>query len=218
MWPRLCSTSGVLDLYLIKKDAFYQNQSHFSQKPMIHLLPHWNHAGREGENFRVVAYSNCPELELFLNGISQGVQTPDPYGHGEWLVPYEKGTLLAVGRKDGVILAQETVETSGAPVKLQLTLQSAARTAKDDCAVLHCVCLDENGRTVADATPTVEFFCTGGGQILGTGSDHTDPIPPACERRRMHAGVIAVAVRITSDAPIRVFARADGLTQAILEI
>jgi beta-galactosidase len=218
MWLRICTTSGALDLYLIKKDAFYLNQSHFSDQPMIHMLPHWNHRGREGEEFRVIAYSNCPEMELFVNGVSQGKQIPDPYGHGEWIVPFEAGKLRAVGYRDGKALAEETVETSSAPVKLELSLQTDPRTAQDDCAVLHCTCVDAKGRPVPDAAPTVEFFCTGGGSILGTGSDHTDHTPPACEIRRMYAGVIAVAVRITSDAPIRVFARADGLTQAVLEI
>ena len=69
VWPRLCSQSGAIDLYLQKKDAFYQNQTHWIEdRPLVHLLPHWNFKGLEGETVSVWAYTNCSELELFLNG------------------------------------------------------------------------------------------------------------------------------------------------------
>lgn len=93
VWPRLCSVSGAIDLFLQKKDAFYQNMSHWIEKPMVHLLPHWNFEGREGEVITVCAYTNCQELELFLNGKSLGKRQIEKYGHGEWKVEYQPGTL-----------------------------------------------------------------------------------------------------------------------------
>ncbi|MBQ9131167.1 MAG: glycoside hydrolase family 2 protein, partial [Clostridia bacterium] len=93
VWPRLCSQSGAIDLFLQKKDAFYQNQSHWTKKPMVHLLPHWNFRGMEGEPITVFAYTNAPRLELFLNGESLGAQNIRPHGHGEWVVPYAPGRL-----------------------------------------------------------------------------------------------------------------------------
>ena len=71
VWPRLSSQSGAIDLYMQKKDAFYQNQSLFiKDRPVFHLLSHWNFEGREGEEIQVGAYTNCDEVELFLNGVS----------------------------------------------------------------------------------------------------------------------------------------------------
>lgn len=74
IWPRLCSQSGAIDLFMQKKDAFYQNKSHWTDEPMVHLLPHWNFAGFEGMPIRVAAYTNCDEIELFHNGKSVGRQ------------------------------------------------------------------------------------------------------------------------------------------------
>ena len=72
VWPRLCSQAGAIDLFLQKKDAFYQNKSHFTDEPMVHLLPHWNFEGLEGNEITVFAYTNAEELGLFLNGESLG--------------------------------------------------------------------------------------------------------------------------------------------------
>ncbi|UKI38297.1 MAG: DUF4982 domain-containing protein [Clostridiales bacterium] len=91
VWPRLCSISGAVDMYLQKKDAFYQNKSHWSSEPMVHILPHWNFSGLEGEIIKVWVYTNCDEAELMLNGKSLGAKKIEKYGHGEWNVPYEKG-------------------------------------------------------------------------------------------------------------------------------
>ena len=96
VWPRLCSQSGALDLYLQRKDAFYQNQSLWTKEPMIHLLPHWNLFGREGETVSVRAYTNCEEAELFQDGVSLGVRKIRPYGHAEWKVSFQPGKLVAV--------------------------------------------------------------------------------------------------------------------------
>ncbi len=96
VWPRLCSQSGAVDLFLNRKDAFYQNQSLWLEKPMVHLLPHWNLPGREGEPIRVVAYTNCPRVELLVNGVSQGIQAIDSCGHGQWQVEYHPGAIEAV--------------------------------------------------------------------------------------------------------------------------
>ncbi len=212
IWPRLCSQSGALDLYLIKKDAFYQNKSHFTKAPMIHILPHWNFQGREGEPIKVVTYTNCPQTELFLNGVSQGKQIPDPHGHGEWIVPYQGGELRAVGIRKNKVIAEEIIKTTGAPVALRLTQQTKPRTEEDDCAVFHCECVDSQGSVIPTGEAEVEFFVTGAGKILGTGSDNTDPIPPACQKRRMRAGVIAIAVAVTGSEPIRLFATSPGLS------
>ncbi len=221
-WPRLCSVSGAIDLYLQKKDAFYQNQSHWIQsRPVLHLLPHWNFQGREGDPIHVVAYTNCPRVELFLNGVSQGVRELAPYTHGEWEVPYVPGTLTAVGRDaEGNAVITDERRTTGTPVRLALTLENCVTEANGcDVALFTCTCLDADGHEVPTATPFVRFHTNDRGTVIGTGSDNTDHIPPCVPERRMYAGRISVAVRVgTTAGTLRLYAEAEGLTTAMTTV
>jgi beta-galactosidase len=218
-WPRLCSQSGALDLYLQRKDAFYQNQSHWSAGPMIHLLPHWNFRGREGEPIRVWAYTNCPEAELFLNGVSLGRKTIERFGHGEWWVPYTPGTLRAVGYLAGAAAAAESATTTGEPVALRLALENAGDLHANgrDLAVVTCFTVDAEGRLVPDASPLVTFHTNKLAAIAGTGSDVFDHLPPHLPERRMRAGLCAAAVRCLAPGNVCVYATSPGLAAARLE-
>lgn len=219
-WPRLCSASGALDLFLQKKDAFYQNKSHWSDEPMVHILPHWNLNGREGEMIPVWTYTNCEQVELFYNGKSMGKKDIERFGHGEWELQYAPGEVKAVGYIGGKQVASDVVATTGEPVALKLELQTESLTPSVyDAAVIHCYCVDENGNRVPDATPTVSFDCNELGVVLATGSDNTDHTPVACTKRRMYAGAISVLVGSTGkEGVLKVYASAPGLKTARLEI
>ena len=196
-WPRLCSVSGAIDLFLQKKDAYYQNQSHWLDTPMIHLLPHWNHRGKEGLEIAVWVYTNCEEAELFLDGESLGRKKIEKWSHGEWGVVYRPGRLEAVGYNDGKVVARDVQETTGHAERLMLRLDNGPVFANgEDVALFTCVALDGEGREVPDAKPTVRFDCTGIGRIIGTGSDNTDHVPLPSLTRRMYAGRITVAVKM----------------------
>ena len=198
VWPRLCSQSGAIDLYLQKKDAFYQNQSHWIEdRPLVHLLPHWNFTGREGEAIKVFAYTNCEELELFLNGKSQGIQQIKKYGHGEWYVPYEAGELRVEAKNGGKVVCRDIRTTTGKAVKLNMVLENTIKHANgEDVALISCYCTDADGREVPDAQPFVEFHSNSFGTIIGTGSDICDHVPPHITNRKMRAGRISVAVKV----------------------
>ncbi len=220
-WPRLCSQSGAIDLFMQKKDAFYQNMSHWSEKSMVHLLPHWNFVGFEGEPFKVVAYTNLPRLELFLNGESLGVKEIEKHGHGEWTVPYTPGTLEVFGYDaEGKKIVSEKKVTSGAPKKLMLTLETKDISANgEDLAVVSCYTVDENGNEVYDATPVVDFFTNDLGKIYSTGSDITDHECIYATKRRMRAGRIGVAVKVGNEAgELKVYAESAGLERAVLTV
>lgn len=220
VWPRLCSQSGAIDLYLQKKDAFYQNQSHWTDEPMIHILPHWNHEGMEGELIDVWVYTNCEEAELFLNGKSCGVRKIEPYGHGEWRVSYERGTLKAIGRQRGREAAAEVVRTSGKASALKLRLENRVIGANGmDLALFTCYCVDQDGLMVPDAEPFIKFCVNALGTIVGTGSDISDHIPPSCPDRKMRAGLCSVAVRVGETAgAMKLYATAENLKSAVLTI
>ncbi len=220
VWPRLCSQSGAIDLFLQKKDAFYQNKSHWTDEPMVHLLPHWNFEGREGEPIKVFAYTNCDELELFLNGKSLGRKQIEKYGHGHWDVEYEKGTLCVKGYLDGKQVCSDERVTTGKAVKLNMVLENGPVYANGrDVAIISCYCTDEKGLEVPTASPFVSFNTNKNGKIVGTGSDICDhnPVPEPC--RKMRAGRISIAVKVGDvKEPIKVYAQAEGLADAVLAI
>ncbi|MBR5500695.1 MAG: DUF4982 domain-containing protein [Clostridia bacterium] len=225
-WPRLCSQSGAIDLFLQKKEAFYVNQSHWTKKPMVYVMPHWNWEGREGDLIRVCVLTNCPVLELFLNGESLGRKEIEMYGHGEWQVPYAPGSLMAKGYdSNGNEIASNSVETTGAPVSLELQLMNQADYTGEpgSVAVVNCICRDQEGRLVPDAEPVLHFSILGDAEILGTGSDVCDHVPPHVPDRKMRAGLCAAAVRLlpakdSTMKPTRVVVTAQGLKVASLEL
>lgn len=220
IWPRLCSVSGAIDLYLQKKDAFYQNKSHWTDEPMVHILPHWNHRGLEGEPINVWVYTNCDEVELFLDEKSLGTQKIERYGHGEWEVYYKPGCLKAVGKILGQICTEEVVETTGRPVGLKLIPDNKVEYANGrDLLLLTCVCVDEKGREVPDAEAFIKFSANSLGQVVGTGSDICDHIPPQSPSRKMRAGKCSLAVRVGKEpGRLKVYASSSELGKTVISI
>jgi len=194
-WPAVCSKSGALDLFLQKKGAFYQNLSHWTDEPMAHIVPHWNFCGLEGQEMLVTVYTNCDELELMLNGRSLGRKAIEQYGHGEWLVPYEAGTLAVTGYRGGEAVAHHERVTTGCPVSLRLTLDNDFVANGRDMALFTCECLDAEGRPVPDAAEFVKFSVAAPAVIIGTGSDHCDHNRVTLPERKMYMGKIRVAVK-----------------------
>jgi beta-galactosidase len=216
MWPRLCSQSGAIDLYLQKKDAFYQNQSHWSDQPMVHLLPHWNFRGREGEPIRVFAYTNQPEAELFLNGVSMGKVEIERFGHGEWSVPYAAGKLEVRAGKNGEVLATDVRVTTGKAASLKLILDTEDVRC-GDTAIVTCVVLDENGNEVPDACPTVSFMAGGAAKVYSTGGAVNDHVSIFSPDRKMWMGRVGVALKLAAESgTCKVYATSEGLTSASL--
>ncbi len=202
VWPRLCSQAGAIDLFLQKKDAFYQNQSLFMTTPMIHLLPHWNWMHKLGEEIRVVVYTTCEECELFLNGESLGRRTCERFKHLEWNVQFAPGELKVIGYVGGKEAVCDVQRTTKRPAKLMLRCENPDGLVADSesIALFTCYCVDEDGLEVPDAHPTVSFFTNGLGQIAGTGSDISDHTPVTVTVRKMRAGKISVAVKTTDVA------------------
>ncbi len=221
VWPRLCSVSGAIDLFWQRKDAFYQNQSLWTEAPMVHLLPHWTFPGREGEEMRVSAYTNCEEVALFLNGACLGRCPVEQYSHAEWRVPYCPGRLEAIGYRAGQEVARDVRETADSGVRLHLSLMNheAVRANGRDMALVCCTVLDAAGREVPQATPHVRFIAGEGITLYATGSDNTDHVSVFSHERRMYAGrVTAAAVAGTVPGKGRLYAEAEGLMSAWLDI
>lgn len=126
-WPFRAFMGGALDLAGFEKDLFYFYQSQWTTKPMAHILPHWTHPKmKAGTLVPVWVYSNCDEVELFLNGKSLGKDKPGTAWDEmqcEWMVPWEAGELVAVASNKGVKAAEAKQTTAGVPAQLGLSIE-----------------------------------------------------------------------------------------------
>jgi beta-galactosidase len=192
-WPCINSHFGVLDTCGFPKDNYWYYQSWWTAQSVLHLLPHWNWPGKEGQEIDVRALSNCEEVELFLNGRSLGRQSMKRTSTLRWKVAYAPGTLSAKGFKGGQLVAETKVETTGAPAAMRLTPDRATVDANgEDLSIITVSITDAQGRIVPVAANTVTFELEGPGRILGVGNGD-----PSC-----HEPDVFVATTPTRVVPI----------------
>jgi beta-galactosidase len=170
-WPCISSHFGIMDTCGFPKDNFYYYQAWWSDRPVLHLLPHWNWPGKEGKDIDVRCFSNCEEVELFLNGQSLGRKPMPKNSHLQWSVKYAPGTLLARGFKAGQVIAEAKVETTGAPAAIKFTAdRTSLHTGDEDVSVITAAVTDDQGRVVPDADNLIDLDFNGPGRILGVGN------------------------------------------------
>ena len=170
-WPCINSHFGIMDTCGFAKDNFYYYQSWWSDRSVLHLLPHWNWPGKEGEDIDVRCLSNCQEVELFLNGQSLGRKSMPANSHLQWNVKYTPGVLSAKGYKDGQVIAEQKVETTGPAAAVKLTPDRASINADgEDLSVITVAVTDSTGRIMPVAENHIEFELSGPGKIIGVGN------------------------------------------------
>jgi beta-galactosidase len=219
-WPNISTQFGIMDTCGFPKDQYYYYQAWWSDRPVLHIFPHWCWPGREGQEIEVWCYSNCERVELTLNGRSLGGQQMQPNGHLVWKVKYEPGELTATGARRGEQIA-EHVETTGAPAGIVLTPDRTRLVADgEDLAVVAVRIADEKGRTVPLADHEVRFSLEGAGKILGVGNgDPTSHEPDKAAKRKAFHGLCLVLVQTRRSAgPITLKAEADGLQTATVTL
>ena len=201
-WPSINSNFGIVDTCGFPKDNFFYYKAWWTKQPVLHLFPHWNWEGREGDEIPVWVHSNLDEVELLLNGKSLGRQKVPRLGHVEWKVRYEPGTITAHGWKDGKLLLTEERETTGPAVALKLTAERTEIDADgEDVAILTVAAVDSQGRAVPTADVLVDFKVTGEGALVGVGNGD-----PNCQesdkepRRSLFSGLAQVIVQATKRA------------------
>ena len=212
-WPCRCWNFGIIDLCGFPKDAYYFYQSQWTDEPMVHILPHWTWPGMEGVEIPVVAYSNCEQVELFLDGRSLGRRSMAGAMDATWRVPYAPGTLQAVGRNAGRVVAEKQFTTAGPPAAVRLTPDRRA-VAADSRDVVHLAAeiVDAAGHPAPHADNRVHFSVSGPGRVIAV--DNGDPIdhdPTKADSRKAFFGLClaivqstgrpgAIHIRATSDA------------------
>jgi len=229
-WPCINSHFGVLDTCGFPKDNFWYYQAWWGDKPVLHLLPHWNWAGSEGHYIEVWCYSNCKEVELFLNGTSQGKKIMEPDSHISWMVKYEPGILSAKGYDEsGQVISEAKVETTGLSATIQLSPDRSTINADgEDVSVITVSITDAEGRVVPVATNLVHFAISGSGKIIGVGNGnptcHEPDICPANSspqpwQRSVFNGLAQVIVQSSKAVgKIELTASADRLVPATISI
>jgi beta-galactosidase len=200
-WPSVSSQFGIVDTCGFPKDAYFRYKAWWDNEPLLHLFPHWNWPGREGEEILVQTECNLDSVELFLNGKSLGSQKVVPQYHQEWKVNYTLGTLEARGTKDGKVVLTETRRTSGPAARIILTPDRTELSANgEDVAIIRVETVDKDGLPVPTADAFVRFKVSGEGNLIGVGNGD-----PNCQEsdkkpeRSLFNGLAQVIVQTTKN-------------------
>jgi beta-galactosidase len=201
-WPSINSQFGIVDMCGFPKDMFYYYKAWWGKEPALHVFPHWNFEGREGQEIPVWVYSNLEEVELFVNGKSLGSQKVPHLGHVEWKAKYEAGVIEARGSKGGQVVLTEKRETTGPTVSIRLTTDRTEINADgEDIAILKVEALDRDGRAVPTANNLIGFKVSGAGTLIGVGNGD-----PNCQesdkgtKRSLFNGLAQVIVQASRHA------------------
>jgi beta-galactosidase len=222
-WPSRSSYFGVIDLAGFPKDSYYFYQAQWTDKPVLHLLPHWNWPGREGDALPVLCYTNCESVELSLNGKSVGSRdfaSTDEL-HLAWEVPYEPGVLKAVGKRGGQAVVETEIHTASEPAAIELSVDRETIAADGlDAAFLTARIVDKKGRAVPDADNLVTFQLQGEGKLIGV--DNGDPKSHQdfkADHITAFSGLCLAVVQSTGAAgSVRLTASSPGLTDGRADI
>ena len=222
-YPAKSSYFGIVDLAGFPKDIYYMYQSRWSNKPMIHILPHWTYKDGVGSK-TIWIYSNCDRVELFLNNKSLGVKTKEQIGEKlqfEYVVEYKKGTLIANGyNEEGTLIAQDIVNTSGVANKLELKSKtSIINNNNGDLLFVECYVKDSNNNLCPESFNEITFNCTGG-TIVGTDNgDSADVTNMKSNIRKAFYGKCLCVIKPNSEnGDIVVTATSDGLIEGSITI
>ncbi len=180
-WPNINSHFGIMDVCGFPKNIYYYYQSWWTDKDVLHISPHWNWQGKQGQPIDVWVNSNADDVELFLNGKSLGKKIMPRNGHLQWSVNYAPGKLEAIAFKKGKRLTAK-VETTGQAAEVVLTPYKTTMLADgQDATVINVSLIDRDGREVPEADNMVKFFITGDAKIIGVGNgDPSSHEPDQC--------------------------------------
>ena len=228
-WPSVSSYFGIVDLCGFPKDRYYLYQSQWTDKPMVHILPHWNWKGYEGQEIPVWCYSNCESVELFFQPEADQPSAENWKSLGEkkfndtedlhlvWNVPYSPGTLKAVAKMNGKIVSTDEVQTAGDPAKIILTPDRTEISADGkDLSFIKVEIVDNEGRICPNADNLVKFKIKGEGFIAGVGNGN--PVSheyfKASERKAFHGLALIIIQSTDKTGEINLTAASDGLKES----
>lgn len=227
-YPATDSEFGILDYCGFWKDEAWYLKSWWTDETTLHIFPHWNLQGHEGQEVDMWVYSNCDEVELIVNGKTLERKQMPRNGHLTWKATYQPGKVIAKGYKQGKLVKTETIETTGSASKIQMVADRTEITADGrDLSVINITLQDAKNRFVPDACNNLTFTLQGEGRILGVGNgdpsylgeDH--PKDKDCKQFSIpafngHAQVIVQSTK--SQGKITLTCSADNMKSAKVEM
>ncbi|MBQ0056023.1 MAG: DUF4982 domain-containing protein [Bacteroidales bacterium] len=227
-FPAVGSQFGLLDYCGFEKDEAWYLRAWWTDEPVLHIFPHWNLTGHEGETVSVWAYSNCDEVELQVNGKSLGRQQMPRDGHLKWDAEFKPGRLRAIGYNKGKKVAEQNIYTTGSASQIEAKADRTSLKADNQDVSVICVrLLDKKGRFVHDACQNINVTLSGNARILGVGNGDSafkgneHPATDDCQSFSIESfnGMAMVLIQTTHDAgQISVRLSADGLDDASLTL
>ena len=170
-YPATDSEFGILDYCGFWKDEAWYLKSWWTDEPTLHIFPHWNLQGHEGEEVELWAYSNCDEVELTVNGKKLGRQKMPKNGHLKWKATYQPGKVVATGYKNGKRILTDVIATTKPAYKTVLKADKQTIEADGrDVAIITIEVQDEKGRIVPNACPMLKIQLEGDAHIIGAGN------------------------------------------------
>lgn len=220
-WPTVTSHFGIMDMCGFPKDGYYAYQAAWIDKPLVHVFPHWNWPDKVGKIIRLIAYTNCEEAELLVNGKSMGRQKAVPFNSLQWETVYKPGKIEIKGYNDGKLVARKIVETTGDASQVSLNSNCNTLVADGrDVAIVNIAIKDKKGRVVPTADNQVVFSIEGPGTILGTGNGNpSSHEPDKADRRKAFNGYCQVLIQAGREAgEIRLTATSENLKSNVVII
>ncbi|MBL7965934.1 MAG: DUF4982 domain-containing protein [Prolixibacteraceae bacterium] len=221
-FPARSSYFGIVDMAGFPKDAYYLFQSLFTNETVLHIFPHWN--WENGQDIDVWAYYNkADEVELFLNGQSLGTKSKQGDElHVQWAVKYEPGTLKAVSRKDGKVVAEKTIQTAGAPAQIVLSAdRNKIKADGEDLSFVTVTILDKDGNVVPKANNLLQFKLEGAAEIAaldnGLQTDLT-PYSNKTSRKAFNGLALAIVKAHKQKSNVKLTVSGEGLQSASVSI
>jgi beta-galactosidase len=210
-FPSISSQFGILDTCGFPKDNYYYYRAWWRpDRPLVHVLPHWNWQGREGEPIEVWVHGNTEEVELVLNGRSQGRKAMPRNRHLAWQVPFAAGKLEAIGYNHGRAAAHDTRETSGLPGAVRIMVDRRA-ARKGEVVIASAYVIDVRGLLVPTADNLLHFVASNG-EVIGVGNGNPNSIEPdVASQRKAFNGLAQAIVRVAS-GPVDISVASNGLT------
>ena len=243
-WPSRSSYFGAVDLSGIPKDRFYLYQSQWTTKPMVHVLPHWNWEGMEGKEIPVFSYTNCDEVELFVNGKSYGKKikgidkTPIPINFIDWEggryqgdfmspyrlhwnVPYQAGEIKVVGYIDGKKVTEKQIKTAGKPAKIELIAdRNLIKSDGEDMVFVTVRVVDKEGNLCPNSDNLINFEIEGQGDIVAVGNGNAATTESfQSSKRKAFSGQCMFFIKASKQPGyINLKARSQGLVEAQVQV
>ena len=234
-WPKRANGAGLFDLCGFKKPLGWFRQSLWSDQPMVYLCASDSNGGGRGfwggekwnwpsnATVTVVCFANCPEVTLSLNDRVIGTKNRSEAVNGvlRWQIPFEPGTLKAVGRRDGHEECKYVLKTAGAASRIELLPDvTQLRPNGKDVSHVEFRIVDENGVRVPDAEPEVTFEMTGPAGIIGIGNGDLSNVEDSkTNRHRTYQGRgLAILQAGTTPGVVTLKATVLGLNPAMITL